>query len=402
MPDDTFLAHPGQPLRTQDTAPPTEPVERPDAFLHDDAQPPVGMGLCLSGGGYRAMLFHLGVLWRLNEFGMLRKFDRISSVSGGSITSAYTALKWNELQWTGNTATNFDSVVADRICALADHTIDVGSGILGILLPGQSISDRIIKSYREHLYGKATLRDLPDDRNGQPTFIINATNVQTGALFRFSRRYMADYRVGRADDPDVALALVVAASSAFPPVLSPARMKLDAGKLKPSIGADLNREPFTTDIMLTDGGVYDNLGLETVWKRCATVIVSDGGGQMEAEAKPHTNWAQHALRINGLIDNQVRALRKRQVVASFASGVRKGAYFRMRNDINEFNAPDKLRCPFDRTYELATLSTRLAKLPREMQRRVINWGYALSDAAIRTWYDPTLPAPQRFPLDGGV
>lgn len=42
-----------------------------------------GTALCLSGGGYRAMLFHIGVLWRLNEIGWLPKLDRISSVSGG-------------------------------------------------------------------------------------------------------------------------------------------------------------------------------------------------------------------------------------------------------------------------------------------------------------------------------
>jgi predicted acylesterase/phospholipase RssA len=51
-------------------------------------QPVEGIALCLSGGGYRAMLFHLGTLWRLNEFGLLFRLQRISSVSGGSITGA--------------------------------------------------------------------------------------------------------------------------------------------------------------------------------------------------------------------------------------------------------------------------------------------------------------------------
>src|SRR5262245_28221555 len=46
-----------------------------------------GIALCLSGGGYRAMLFHLGALWRLNEAGLLSQLKRISSVSGGSITA---------------------------------------------------------------------------------------------------------------------------------------------------------------------------------------------------------------------------------------------------------------------------------------------------------------------------
>src|SRR5690349_24765362 len=57
-------------------------------------KPEVGAGLCLSGGGYRAMVFHVGVLWRLYEAGRLKSLKRISSVSGGSITSATLALAW--------------------------------------------------------------------------------------------------------------------------------------------------------------------------------------------------------------------------------------------------------------------------------------------------------------------
>lgn len=53
-----------------------------------------GVGLALSGGGFRATLFHCGALWRLNELGYLPKLSRISSVSGGSITSGLLAMKW--------------------------------------------------------------------------------------------------------------------------------------------------------------------------------------------------------------------------------------------------------------------------------------------------------------------
>ena len=53
----------------------------------ENAPPPSGIALCLSGGGYRAMVFHLGALWRLNELGFLPKLARVSSVSGGSITA---------------------------------------------------------------------------------------------------------------------------------------------------------------------------------------------------------------------------------------------------------------------------------------------------------------------------
>ena len=53
-----------------------------------------GIALCLSGGGYRAMLFHAGSIWRLNELGLLKKINLVSSVSGGSITSGALAVAW--------------------------------------------------------------------------------------------------------------------------------------------------------------------------------------------------------------------------------------------------------------------------------------------------------------------
>lgn len=61
----------------------TEPVRRIPG--DGDAEHAVGTALCLSGGGYRAMLFHVGVVWRLNDAGRLDTLDRVSSVSGGSI-----------------------------------------------------------------------------------------------------------------------------------------------------------------------------------------------------------------------------------------------------------------------------------------------------------------------------
>ena len=73
---------------------------------------PSKIALCLSGGGYRAMLFHLGTLWRLNELGYLGKLDRISSVSGGSITSGVLAAHWSELGVAPDTGSPKFSIVA--------------------------------------------------------------------------------------------------------------------------------------------------------------------------------------------------------------------------------------------------------------------------------------------------
>ena len=73
------------------------------------------------------------------------------------------------------------------------------------------------------------------------------------------------------------------ASSAFPPVLSPCELRLNENDFTPNSGDDLQRRPFTTHVFLTDGGVYDNLGLETVWKRYQTVLVSDAGGRPQPQ-----------------------------------------------------------------------------------------------------------------------
>src|SRR4051794_32752628 len=61
--------------------------------------PKPGIALCLSGGGYRAMLFHIGALRRLNEAGLLSKLKLVSSVSGGSITAGMLALAWKRLSF---------------------------------------------------------------------------------------------------------------------------------------------------------------------------------------------------------------------------------------------------------------------------------------------------------------
>src|SRR4051812_40250934 len=171
-----------------------------------------GPALCLSGGGYRAMLFHVGTIWRLNELGYLRTLKLISSVSGGSITAGVLGLAWKDLAFgTNGIASNFDAKVVMPLRRLAGTGIDVSSVLLGALLPWSHISDRVERIYRDHLFGNSTLQNLPSDAEG-PRFVFNATSVQTGALFRFSRALMADYHLGVVKTPNVPLAKVVAAS----------------------------------------------------------------------------------------------------------------------------------------------------------------------------------------------
>ena len=225
-----------------------------------------GIALCLSGGGYRAMLFHTGAIVRLNELGLLPKLKRVSSVSGGSITAGVLGLNWKKLNFDANgRASNLKELLVAPMQTMANQTIDAGSVIGGLLLPG-SVSGRITSHYKNILFGDATLQDLPSDAEG-PRFVITATNVQSGALVRMSRPYLADYRVGMIRNPKRSLATAVAASSAFPPILSPAEIDVNPRDFVPDPRCDLQREPYTDTMVLSDGGVYDNLGLEPAWKR---------------------------------------------------------------------------------------------------------------------------------------
>lgn len=362
------------------------------------AQPRPGVALCLSGGGYRAMVFQLGVLWRLNELGYLARIDRISSVSGGSITAGLLGLRWGGLDFVCGVARALEVQVVEPIRSFARQTVDVGSVLRGVFLPG-SINDKLADAYREHLFGDATLQDLPDD---PPRFVINATNVQTGALWRFSKPSMRDPLVGEIRHPTVPLAVAVAASSAYPPVLSPARLALDPTAFSPPSGEPFHRPPFTDEVYLTDGGVGDNLGLETAWKRYETILVSDAGLALGAEPDPGVDWASHAKRVLDMVDHQVRVLRKHQVVAGFLRGDRMGAYWSVGSRIGNYGLASALPCPDARTAELALLPTRLAALPDDIQERLINWGYAICDAAMRRWVDHTLPPPAGFPYPRGV
>jgi NTE family protein len=277
---------------------------------------------------------------------------------------------------------------------MASTTIDVKDVVLGFLTPG-TVAEKIADSYQHHLFGSATLQDLPDT----PRFVINATSVQSGALWRFSKPFMADYRVGLVKNPNVPLGVAVGASSAFPPVLSPVRLDLKPFTFEPGSGIDLQTAPYTSEAVLTDGGVYDNLGLETAFKNYKTVLVSDGGGHMAATPDPHTDWPRHALRVNDLIDNQVRDLRQRQLIDAFVRGERTGTYWATRSNLpKNYPAPNVLPCPFPATQHLAAVPTRLAALESDVQQQLINWGYAICDAAMRLHVTPTAAPPRAFPF----
>lgn len=374
-----------------DLAPPGEPgadalgvegtVGGRDEAEDDDpdgpAGAPDGVGLCLSGGGYRAMLFHVGGLRRLDETGWLARVTRVAAVSGGSITAGVLGLAWPRLDVRDGVAARFTELVEEPLLDLAGRTLDVPAVLTG-LWPGR-IARRVAAAYDRRLFHGATLQDLPDDATG-PRVVLLATNLSTGALWRFSRPYMRDWRSPAVPWPTLPLAHAVAASSAFPPFLSPFLLRVGG-----------------RTVHLTDGGVYDNLGLEPILKRCATVLVSDGGGTFGEPENPARDWVRGTLRTLQTIDVQVRRLRRRQVVGMLATGARTGAFWAIGSDRASYAAPGGPPASLEATTRLARTPTRLARLDPRTRRRIVNWGYLAADAAVRTWFDRDLRPPDGLP-----
>ena len=338
------------------------------------------------------MLFHLGSIWRLLQLEYLENVDRVSSVSGGSITAAKLAIAWKAIFESGiDVEKRFKRLVVEPIRGVASKTIDRSAILKGVFWFG-SVSDRVVTQYRKQLFDKQTLQDLPST----PRFVINATSVQSGVLFRLSRPYLWDYKVGRVDDPDLSVAEAVAASSAFPPLLSPLVLRMESDRFVPGSG-NLDRTDLQQSIFLTDGGVYDNLGLESA-KDFETILVSDGGGQISPKVRPARNWAWQSIRILEIIDSQVRSLRKRALIEDYVTGRRDGTFWSIRSDVADYGPPQgSLPCTRDRTLKLAGVSTRLKAMDDTLQERLINWGYAMCDVAMRKWVNPGLPQPVAFP-----
>src|SRR5262245_889540 len=135
------------------------PIDQPAASAassDEEREPRDGIALALSGGGYRAMLFHVGAIRRLNEARLLPQLKRVSSVSGGSITAGLLGLKWSELDFQKGTANegiaaNLKDKLEVPIRAIASETLDGWAIGIGALTPGTTVGDQIARYYRRYL-----------------------------------------------------------------------------------------------------------------------------------------------------------------------------------------------------------------------------------------------------------
>ena len=376
-------------------------AQKADEFNWDGKSLEAGIALALSGGGFRAMLFHAGALMCLNELGVLSRVARISSVSGGSIAAGYLAFVWKKLGATNAAGAfeKFQETFVEPILNFSRQKIDV-SDILTGLLPWTSAAEQVAASYDKYLFNNVSLQSIPDE----PRFVFCATNLQTGVLWRFSKPYAGDYVMGRFDKPDLPLSTAVTASSAFPPFLSPLELKLPKGSFTdwpgqaPGAGGVTDTGPFRARVLLSDGGVYDNHGLEPIQKRYMTLLVSDGGAPFTRTPDVATDPIRQLQRVFDVTDGQVRALRRRELIDRFKASAklqpnqtdsyaRFGTSWGIDTDPTKVGPAGALPCAVPTVDHLAHLATRLSNLGEIESEQLINWGYAICDRCVRVHYN---------------
>jgi len=339
-----------------------------------------GVGLALSGGGYRAALFHLGALRRLNELGILQQVTTVSSVSGGSILSAHLATR---LAWPlAAPVLDWNTRVAQPFRTFTQVNIRNSPVFKRYLLPWnwfrQSVQvDTLASEYEKHLT-HLKLATLP----AQPNFVYNSTDLAFGVNWMFERSHMGDYQAGfiRPTPTDWPLSRSVAASSCFPPVFDPLPLECkasqcSAGKAPPA--DDKIRE----SICLSDGGVYDNLGLEPIWKDHKTIIVSDGGALFDFDADK--NLIGHIKRYIAIPENQALALRKRWLISNFMSGELEGTYWGVGSLTANYGPSAPSGYSQGMVTEIAKIRTDLDKFSDAEVSILENHGYLLAEAAVQ-------------------
>jgi NTE family protein len=374
------------------------------SIAHEDDQAPhpsqPGIGLALSGGGYRAMLFHTGALMRINDAGLLKEIRHVSSVSGGSMTAAILAKNWGRLTFDSNgVATNFEEEVVAPLLRLSRWPLDGPALLLGLprLLTGLPLSPSaprwVAWMLRLGPIGNLRLGDLPDS----PVFEFNATSLQTKVRWAFTKTRIGDYRVGHANTPRMPVATAVAASAAFPMLLAPLILRFGK-RLRghTRVPNEMHRRA-----VLTDGGAYDNLGLQPLYDY-DIMLVSDGGSPTKDQAHPKGQLFFQTLRVISVIDHQVRSLRKSGLLRRFkARRRRKGTYWSTRSHVADYKLADPLEMPDEEIEYGATTRTRLWTMRRRRQRALINWGYIMADTAIRKHVKPGLRRPVGLPWPEG-
>jgi NTE family protein len=326
-----------------------------------------GVALCLSGGGFRNALFHLGAVRRLNELGILCEVTTVSAVSGGTTLAAHlaaTASLWNERPldsrtWEHEIAAPFRRFTSENVGARA---------VLKGWLPWYWDSNRpvatLAKTFEQRGLGRMLLQELPS----RPEFLFCATDLVGGT----------QWLLGKSSLTPMTVATAAAISSwLLPPYAS--------------------RKGH--HVTLADGGLADWRGVEPVWRTHRLLLVSDGGDAYQPQWGRSMLWS--ITRLAGTISHHAQLFQKRWLLASMLSDRLSGAYWGIESASTHYQPEGSARLP---GYSAALARDIIGTIRidydccSDAEAAVLeNHGYLLADAAAQTHLTGFRTADLRIP-----
>lgn len=323
----------------------------------------------LSGGGFRATFFHAGVLRALVRLGLKDRIKVVSSVSGGSITSALFGIRFDEIR----SVEDFDRLVLDPLIAFSKrdprnvllrykamyflNRLVAAAGMLAgtpgstlTLFASRSNSQLFMEQLDAILFEHKTLADLSKNVR----IVLNSTNLNNGARFRFDNEDFGDYKTGYSYEINhLPLAQAVTASACFPGLFSPIKMDIRGYKFfkRDSQKRDADSPSVAPDfVCLSDGGIFDNLGYfslasEIKRGRDSFVLISDAANRFQADNQEYRFFG--ALpRIKDVLMEQVSNRDRQTIMGRLLDEDDKewsGLYFKLENSCRWFreSLPEK-------------------------------------------------------------
>lgn len=413
---------PREKLQVEDWEPPWQALYQ---FLGQDTEKALScyrgkVGLALSGGGFRASLFHIGVLARLAEMDVLRYIEVLSTVSGGSILGAHYYLEVQEFleKKTDNEITRDDYIEIIKRLELrflegvqqnlrTKAFADIRANLQMIFSKEYSRSHRLGELYEEILYKKIgengnrnQPRTMPEllitpaehtsevsfnpkffnwrRRSKVPVLLLNATSLNSGHNWHFTGRWMGEPPSAISTNVDVneryrrlwyeqapktnhrnyRLGYAVSASACVPGLFEPLTLEgLYPGRT----------------VRLVDGGVHDNQGTEGLLNEgCTLILCSDASGQMEDQKNPSNNMLGVPLRSNSILMDRVREAQLQDLSARVDSHSLQGLFFiHLKKELQTLPI-DWIDCEDPTIAPLTSVCTTNYGVDKDIQRKLAN------------------------------
>jgi predicted acylesterase/phospholipase RssA len=370
------------------------------------------IGLALSGGGFRASLYHLGALARLAELDVLRNVEVLSCVSGGSIVGAYYYLKVRNLL-----QTHTDSEIKREDYIRIVHEM-IDEFLIGVQenirtrvavnplknlqmfwSKNYSRTTRVAELYEQYLYklvkdgNESTDRWLNDckiypltkasdgttfnDHDFSPKYqnwrrdakvpilVLNAATLNTGHTWQFTASWMGEAPAGIDSEIDGNDRLRRMYYEDAPKAYQKMRLGAAVGASSAVPGLF---EPLSLDylypnriVRLVDGGVCDNQGIASLLEQdCKVLLVSDASGQMESQPASSKGVFGVLLRTNSVFQARIREAEYHDLKGRRRSGLLRGLMFvHLKGDL-EVDPIDWINCldPYDASDDARPASRR--------------------------------------------